>query len=174
MKERHFLQNGKWATVWEICELGASNRDDTVAAGTSDPGESYLSAHNVAPEQVKAFKDAGWVFHERIPAERAARTSQARVYVKEGGRLVLGTKMLIAQFPENPGEDEVNGLLAPFGCHVARRLSFAPGLFEVAVEEEDADGVEVAERLSKSGWVNFAEPELIEPLGGRSSRKPYA
>jgi len=52
---------------------------------------------------------------------------------------------------------------------VIERLTFAPGLYQVAVTEQaERDAVDTANELMDSGRVKFAEPVLIEVMGTRS------
>ena len=56
------------------------------------------------------------------------------------------------------------------GGRVVEQLTFAPGLFRVEVTDQaKGDALDVANQLTDSGLVQFAEPELIEELGQRSS-----
>jgi hypothetical protein len=51
---------------------------------------------------------------------------------------------------------------------VLRRLSFAPGLFQVAVDEtHEGDALEVANQLRESPDILWAEPEFLEVIGAK-------
>lgn len=177
MKERSFVRRNKRVQLRELTELVALRKED---AGGGARGRSRLPgqlARDVPQAQVRAFEKAGWVFRERgADAEREAAPDaqasapQAQVFVKSGGRLALGTNALTVQLKGEPTEEEANAALAPYGCRVVESLSFAPGLFRVAVDGAAAggDALDAAERLSDSGLVEFAEPELIEVTGPRS------
>jgi hypothetical protein len=175
MKERSFVQRNKRVKMRELTDLVALRKED---AGGDARGRSRLPeqlASDVPQAQVRAFEKAGWVFQERgAGAEEAAAADapappQAQVFLKSGGRLALGTNVLTVQLKGKPTEEEANAALAPYGCRVVESLSFAPGLFRVAVEgEAGGDALDAAERLSDSGLVEFAEPELIEVTGPRS------
>ena len=166
--------------------LPSAGVDDTAAA-TDEKGprrRSQLRARasrtrlkrqaldNVAPEislpQVRAFEDAGWVFVAGPEYPERPATARAKVFVRQGGRLALGTNRLVAQFQGDPSEQGADELLRPYGCRVLERLSFAPGLFRVELTEQArGDALDVADELSASGVCKFAEPEFIEMLGGR-------
>jgi hypothetical protein len=123
-------------------------------------------ASEVPEQQVRAFEKAGWVFRE--PSGERASENTAKVFVKPGGRLALGTDRLTVQLPGDPSEEEANQLLGPHGCRVLERLTFAPGLFRVELTDDaEGDAVDVANRLVEAGVVTFAEPELIEEISAR-------
>ena len=169
MEERSFARRNKQVVLRELTDVvalreGAGSGPAPAAGPTLD-----LTAHDVPAAQVRAFEDAGWVFRERPPSEPPGGVPQAKVFLKEDGRLVLGTNLLTVQFREDEPEEQANVLLQPYGCQVVERLRFAPGLFQVAVTDQArGDAVEMANQLAASGLVEFAEPQLIEEMGPRS------
>jgi hypothetical protein len=121
----------------------------------------------VSETDLRAFEDAGWQFHEK-PAEPPENAVQAKVFIKPRRRLALSTNRLTVKLPDDPSEEQANAVLQPFGCRVEERFTFAPGLFQIILTDQaQGDSVEVANQLTDSGSVEFAEPVLIEAIGGR-------
>jgi len=170
MRERSYVQRNKRVELREITDLVALRKED---ARGEETGESHIP-EQLAPEvpesQLRAFENAGWVFQEKGAEEEARDDApKAQVFVKSGGRLALGTNVLTVQLKEMRTKEEADAALAPYGCRVIESLTFAPGLFRVAVEDtSEGDAVDVANKLLNSGLVEFAEPELIEVHGPRS------
>lgn len=168
MRERSYVRRNKKVQLRELTELVAMRKENAGGRGLSEEEITAQIAPDISKEQLRAFENAGWVFRERNPEE--SRDEEAQVFVKSGGRLALGTNVLTVQFNDNPSEEEANAMLRPYGCRVVEGLSFAPGLFRVAVvDPSQGDAVDAADRLLKSGLVQFAEPELIEVFGHRSA-----
>src|SRR5215207_10088748 len=169
MQERSFVQRNKQVQLQELTDVVAV-REDEAARRTHPPSSPPAAIAAAVPtEQLQAFESAGWVFQERSARELPGDVPQARVFVKSGGRLALGTNRLTVQLPGDPSEEEANAVLQPYGCQVASRLAFGPGLFEVAcTDHARGDTVDVANQLADSGLVKFAEPELIEATGPRA------
>jgi hypothetical protein len=179
--ERSFRRhNGKEVRLRELTDLVALRPPERGSAPASR--RAGRQAHSrlqsraldaIAPEvslpEVRAFEDAGWVF---VPAVRSkespAGDTRAKVFVKQGGRLALSTNRLVVQFDGAPSREEADERLRPYGCRVIAALDFAPGLFRVEVgDEAKGDTLDVANELVSSGVCKFAEPELIEAVGGR-------
>lgn len=171
MKERSFVQRNKRVQLHELTDLVALRKEEAGGDARSGSDITERIAPDVPASQLRAFEKAGWVFQERGAAAAAApeTAQQAQVFVKSGGRLALGTNALTLQFKDRLSEEEANAALQPYGCRVIESLSFAPGLFRVAVvDTAQGDAMETADRVSSSGLVEFAEPELIEVTGPRS------
>jgi len=169
MRERSFVQRNKRVQLWELTDVVALREED-------DTQRSHRKSHipkaipaDVPASQWHAFEKAGWVFQERSSGELPEGVPQTKVFVKPGGRVVLGTNQLTIQLPNDPSEEQTNRLLQPYGCRVVERLKFAPGLFQVALAEQaQGDALDVANQLVEAGLATFAEPVLIEAIGPRS------
>jgi hypothetical protein len=169
MEERSFMRRNKRVVLRELTDVVAVREEGGSEPTPATASNSDLTARGVPAAQVRAFEDAGWVFQERPPSEPAGGAPQAKVFLKEGSGLALGTDLLTVQFKEDVPEDQANVILQPYGCQVVERLRFAPGLFEVTVTDQArGDAVEVANQLGTSDSVKFAEPQLIEEMGPRS------
>jgi hypothetical protein len=151
----------------------ASTRRASPAPASRRLTLSSRALDSIAPDvplpQVRAFEDAGWIFVPRSAADsRYAGLPRAPIFLEPGGRLTLGAGTLVVQLRGDPSQAEAARLLRSFGCRVLEKLTFAPGLFRVAVTDRgDGDALDVAERLSCSDKVLSAEPELIETIGAR-------
>jgi hypothetical protein len=159
--DRTYQVRGKQVRLQELTDLAAVRSE----RGTGRVKMATKALDAVAPEvplpQLRAFEDAGWAF---VPRARAA--GGAKVYLKSGGRVALGTNRLTVRVAGKRSEEEARELLARHGLTVVERLKFAPNLYVVEVPAGQ-DALEAAERLTASGDVEFAEPVLIEHLPGR-------
>jgi hypothetical protein len=169
MRERSFVRRNKRVQMREITDLVALRKEDAGEDAARGGGIPDQLAYDIPQSQLGAFEQAGWVFQERGAGEPAKDKPQAQVFVKSGGRLALCTNMLTVKFPSDLSEEEANRVLSAYGSRVVERLTFAPGLFRAAVTDQTrGDALDVANQLSDSGLVEFAEPELIEMTGPRS------
>lgn len=142
---------------------------DVVAVRSTSAGDRGMVApetlKRIAPKadlsQIRALERSGWTL---VPRERA--TDGAKVYLKSGDRVVLGTNRVTALVSPNYSEEEAKSLLERQGLQVVQRLKFAPNLF-VATIPDDVDPLKEVLRLSSLDGVEFAEPEMIESIGGR-------
>lgn len=192
-RERSFRRyNGKEVRLRELTDLVAlrSTKREAKPPTTTSKGRGSVSASRrggpaerarlqsraldaIAPEvplpEVRAFEDAGWVFVPPFDSkDSSAEDPSVKVFVKQGGRLALGTNRLVVQFDDEPSQERADELLRPYGCRVIDALNFAPGLFKVEVTgEAKGDALDVANELVASGVCKFAEPELIESVSGR-------
>jgi hypothetical protein len=169
MRERSFVQRNKRVQLWELTGVVALREEDDTQRSRRKRQIPKAVATDVPASQWQAFEKAGWVFQERSAGELPAGVPQAKVFVKPGGRVVLGTNQLTIQLPDDPSEEQANAMLQPYGCHVVERLKFAPGLFQVAITEQaQGDTLDVANQLVEAGVAKFAEPVLIEAISSRS------
>jgi hypothetical protein len=169
VQERWFTQRNKRVQVQELTDWVALQEGSRTRRTRSTRSILEAIAPDVPASQLVAFEDAGWVFQERSSRELPEGVPRAKVFVRPGGRLALGTNFLTVQFPDDPTEEQANALLQPYGCRVVERLTFAPGLFQVAVTDQArGDTLDLANQLADSGLVKFAEPVLIEAMGPRS------
>ena len=169
MKERSFLRRNKRVQLQELTDVVALHKKGEAKIEHLKSKIPDEIAQNMPASQLLAFENAGWILQERASSELSKSVPHAKVFLKPNGSMVLGTNMLSVKFKEDLSEEEANKTLKPYGCQVKRKLTFAPGLFQVAITEEaDEDLVDMANRLSNSGLVEFAEPELIEVTGPRS------
>jgi hypothetical protein len=156
--DRTFRVRGKPVHVQELTDLAAVRAD---AAPRSARSPLAAFAPDAALPQVRELEDAGWRF---VPREQAA--DGARVFLKPGGRVALGTDRLAVRVAEALPPEAARDLLEREGLRVVEHLKFAPNLFVAAVPP-GADALEVARRLDALGDVEFAEPQLIESIPGR-------
>lgn len=168
MQERTYVQRNREIQVREVTDLVALRAEDDPQGASAEAAAVAALPAEVPESQVRAFQDAGWVFRERSAQALPEGIRQAKVFVRPDGRLALSTAMLTVQFREDVSPEQANTLLKPYGSRVAERLTFAPGLYRIAVNDPAAgDALEVASRLIDSGLVKFAEPDLIEEIGRR-------
>jgi hypothetical protein len=170
MKERSFVQRNKRVQLRELTDLVALRKDDADSDTSFGSNITAESASDISPSQFSTFEQAGWVFQERGADDNPAPASHAKVFVKSGGRLALSTNVLTLKFNDDPTEEEANARLAPYGCRTIERLTFGPGLYRATLTDQArGDAVDVSNELLDSGLVEFAEPELIELTGPRST-----
>jgi hypothetical protein len=158
--DRTYRVRGRDVHLQELADLAAVH--GTPATVRTIPMAALIS---MAPEsvlpQVRAFEDAGWQF---VPRHQSIEG--ARVYVKSGGRVALGTDRLTVHIVRNRSLEEAESLLSHKGFRIVDRLKFAPNLFVVQAPKGD-DAIDAAKTLSADNAVEFAEPELIEIISGR-------
>jgi hypothetical protein len=180
--ERSFVRRGRQVCLRELTDwVGLRQPDpETERAGSkSAHSPSRRSARSIhrfelaAPEipqsQIRAFEDAGWNFVPRSSAiAPGPNIRQANVYIEPSGRLVLCANTLTVQFRDEISKTKADEFLEGYGCRVLEKLTFAPGLFRVALTAlAQGDALDVAEGLQRSDYVKSAEPELIEQIGAR-------
>src|SRR5262245_55668499 len=120
LKERHYLQRGQEHTVLEVSGLFAVHHPRGAQAAPPvgleavDAQEVAHLAGGLDPSDVAAFQQAGWQFVR--PRDRSATPDDlAKVFVKPGGRLVLGLNRLTVKLADAPPEAAAEGLLAEHG-----------------------------------------------------------
>lgn len=158
--DRTYPVRGKQIRLQELADL---------AAVRSQPGRgnkrSTVASLDEVPEAVqpslRAFESAGWEF---VPREQAPEG--ARVYLKSAGRLALSTNRLTVRLSSSLAPEQAREFLSRHGITSVEPLKFAPNLFTVTLPPGE-DVLEAAARLTRAEGVEFAEPELLEPLSGR-------
>jgi hypothetical protein len=158
--DRMYRVRGKQVHLQELTDVVAVRSEPS-----ADRRAPPAALEGIAPEgalpQVRAFEQAGWAF---VPRQQAH--DGAKVYLKPGGGVALGTNRLTVRVIGKHSDQEARNVLSRNGLVVVDRLKFAPNLFVVAVPPGQ-DTVEAAARLVASAEVEFAEPELIEIIPGR-------
>lgn len=138
---------------------GQAARDEAVGLAVSDA---------LVPGEVDEFLNAGWAF-----VDEAHRTSGnlRHVYRDGDGQLKIDSGSLNVRFVEEVSTEEIAKLLNAHHLSIKRQLKFAPNLFTVGTEAgaDGSDAVDAARRLSSLEAVKYAEPVLIESLGGRTA-----
>lgn len=163
-RTREFQQRGKAVRIQEVGDLFAVRAGELTGRRALDTAAVVKAVPGLSKPAVDAFRDAGWEFVRSPAGAPAAR----RLYVKSGGRPVLGTDRLTVKLADDLKPAEAEALLARHGGRVVERLKMAPNLYQVAVEPAaDRDALDVAGELTAEKSVEFAEPEFLEAIGGR-------
>jgi hypothetical protein len=161
-RTRQFQQRGKPVQVEEVGDLFAVRTGYVTKA--LGPDAVVKAVPGLSKPAVDAFHDAGWEF-VRTPEPPAAA---AKLYVKSGGRPVLGTNRLTVKLDADVKPGDAEALFARHGGTVIDQLKFAPNLYQVAVDPPAGqDALDVAGELTAEPSVEFAEPEFLEVLGRR-------
>jgi hypothetical protein len=161
-RTRQFQQRGKPVQVEEVGDLFAVRTG--LVAKSLGPDVVVKAVPGLSKPAVDAFRDAGWEF-VRTPEPPA---TAAKLYVKSGGRPVLGTNRLTVKLTPDLKPADAEALFARHGGTVIDRLKFAPNLYQVAVDPPAGkDALDVAGDLTAEPSVEFAEPEFLEILGRR-------
>jgi hypothetical protein len=163
-RTRQFQQRGKPVQVEEVGDLFAVRTG--LVTKSLGPEAVVKAVPGLSKPAVDAFRDAGWEF-VRSP-EPPPGLPAAKLYVKSGGRPVLGTNRLTVKLTPDLKPADAEALLARHGGKVIDRLKFAPNLYQVAVDPPAGkDALDVASELTAEPSVEFAEPEFLEVLGRR-------
>lgn len=137
---------------------------DSTIKGLSIQSASDLALHNALDhKEALAFEEAGWKF-----AKTKNDPDSANVVVDTDGRLKIVSDALNVRFEPSIARSDVDSILGIYGLSVRRDLGFAPNLF--LVTGKTANVVNVAKELNSLDKVVYAEPVLIEALGGRGGR----
>jgi hypothetical protein len=165
-RTRQFQQRGKPVQVEEVGDLYAVRAGHITKARALDPDAVVKAVPGLSKPALAAFRDAGWEFVRAPQPPAGAPTT--RLYVKAGGRPVLGTNRLTVKLAADVKPADAEALLARHGGTVIDRLTFAPNLYQVAVNPPAGkDALDVAGELTAEPAVEFAEPEFLEVLGRR-------
>ena len=161
VNDRSFRMRGRDVVLHEVPDLAALPPSQ---AGDAPPMSARalegIALHVAAP-QVRAFESAGWAF---VP--RADAAGGAKVYVRPGGQVALGTNRLTVRVKGDRTEEQAREFLAEHGMTVVDHLKFASNLFVVEAGAGQ-DAIDAARALDATGNVEFAEPELIEAYSMR-------
>ena len=163
-RTRQFQQRGKPVQVEEVGDLFAVRTG--LVTKSLGPDAVVRAVPGLSKPAVDALRDAGWEF-VRSP-EPPAGLPAAKLYVKSGGRPVLGTNRLTVKLDAAVKPADAEALFARHGGTVIDQLKFAPNLYQVAVDPPAGkDALDVAGELTADPAVEFAEPEFFEVLGRR-------
>ncbi len=130
----------------------------------------------------KLFERAGWLFAEpQAELVNAAATREAvqsadavrPVFVDRGGNTLIGTDIVTVQLPAEMASKDAIATLKEHGLLQVRRLQFAPNLFETRLKV-GGRFQEVINHLQDTPIFRFAEPVMLEAVGGRAHYAPPA
>jgi hypothetical protein len=132
------------------------------------PGRAPQAVLMLPRDDVDNFTRAGWAFVEST--SRVNQTGARPVFKDSDGHLKIDSGNLNVRFAGEASVPEIESLLKDHGLLIRRQLGFAPNLYTVGPSQADAvtDSVEIAKLLTTSQKVEYAEPVLIEALGGRN------
>jgi hypothetical protein len=182
IRERSFRRRGRQVHLRELTDWVAWHppRSETARTGLKSvrpPSRRGLPElqrlDQVAPDvplsEIRAFEDAGWTFVPRSTVEAIhADIRPTNVYIESNGRLVLCANTLTVKFRDELSTSRASDFLKGYGCRVLEKMSFAPGLFRIALTDgARGDALDLAEELQHSPAIEFAEPEFIERMGTR-------
>lgn len=186
LRRRSFQLRGKHVELRELTdliavrtsELGREHDPDSDSDIQTSPPLLFphtdthihpTMSSEVSSPQIRAFEDNGWIFVAREEVKKLSlNLFEAKIFIKAGGRLALGTNKFVVKLQNDPDKSEANKILKPYGCRVLEKLSFAPGLMRAEVNSlGQDDAIDVVNHLVDSGVCEFAEPELIEALSER-------
>lgn len=135
---------------------------------SATPGQASLRGLDVA--ELEAFRNAGWEF---IAAASETLGERRRVYRGKDGRLMIDSGQLSVRFVPDTADGVIEGILSEHGLAAGRKLGFAPKLLNVGRKEggqASSDAIDTARKLAAHPEVEYAEPVMIEHLGGRGAR----
>lgn len=119
----------------------------------------------VSQSDLRLLKEAGWKF---IAAVEGVDGPGLDVLVDSDGNLKLLGRSLVVKIDPSLGHEEIETLLSRSGLVVRRKLGFAPNTF--VLDAENGSALSIAESLNALEEIVYAEPNIIEPIRGRSRR----
>ena len=125
----------------------------------------FSDASRVAQNDLRLLKQAGWTF---IAASEEPDSPGLEVLLDSDGHLKLSGRSLVAKLDPTLDREEIDALLSRSGLEVRRTLGFAPNTFMLDVIRGSA--LSAAESLNALEEIVYAEPNLVEPIRGRSGR----
>ena len=153
---RELRIRGKPQQIRELADIAAIRSDAPVKTG----GLKELAPED-AISQFSRFESAGWRFISR----EAVKGKSEKVYLKQNGRLAIGTDRLTVQLKPDLTHEEATAWLEAQQFGIVDQLRFGTNLFVVSTVRQDT--TVVAQELAANDQVKFAEPEFIEALPGR-------
>ena len=159
LSDRTYSVRGKTRQLREITDWTAIRGHDEIKSAESATVEELGDAGLLT--QIRSLEQAGWTI---VPRRQGAEG--ARVYLHNNGSLALGTNRLSVRLADDLSEQQAVDWLQQQGLEVVDQLKFAKNLFVVAGDLV-SDPLETARTLAAMSQVVYAEPLLIESLGGR-------
>lgn len=99
-----------------------------------------------------------------VPRQQAA--DGLKVYLKDNGRVALGTNKLTVRMAGQPAEASTLKFFEHHGLRLVEKLKLAPHLYVVETVG-GADPLELAQKLESLPEIDSIEPQFIEGLGHR-------
>jgi subtilisin family serine protease/transcriptional regulator with XRE-family HTH domain len=171
MKRQYYIRN-------RVCEV--DQLDGVVAIKIDPNSRSQIPQRlntdqlSVSQEELEVFEKAGWIFsssEESSDFQRGSsvmkdQTPSGRVFRRDDGSIMIGTKVLTVKLKEGLSSETVQRKLADENLSIKRHLKFAPNLFEVIVSAE-VDPINEANKLRDDEDFIYAEPVMIEHISQR-------
>ena len=158
---------GVYAVNTRDASAGATGSVDEGGVTTLDATGVAASVPGLRPASLQAMQDAGWRFI-RFADPPSPERAVAKLFLMDGDRPVLATNRLVVGIKQSVSDSEAADLLGRHGARILQRITFAPGLYHIAVEARPQEDVlNTAAALLAEPDVEFAEPEFIEVIAGR-------
>ena len=117
----------------------------------------------VDPADAMAFEKAGWTFVR--PSLAGETEGNYDLVIDVDGHLKVVGHALTVKFDPALSRGVAESILNQYGLSISRQLGFSPNLFVVIGAQDDI--MSKARLLNQQSSIIYAEPMLIEPIGGR-------
>jgi hypothetical protein len=159
--DRSYLVRGR--------EIRVRQFDDVVAVRAPTAAlsvyESSPAVQALPEADRKAFQRAGWSFVPTTALNERVITDARPVFLSRG-RLLVDGRRLTVKWDDQRSEGEATEAIERTGLKIVGPLRFATNLFEVEVPA-DRDSIAAASQLCALSGCRFAEPVMLQELGGR-------
>lgn len=178
--KRHYYSQGKRREVDQIDDVLAillpldGQKDELL-----DPSELYLQSQNrFFDKELEPFTLSGWRFLSDKVAQARNHSTSRYLGVRaigticrrlEDGQLFITTQRLSIKLDPLLSEEAAKVKLENLGLKIIKGLKFAPNLFLVEIPP-DIDVLDRCNQLREDSDILYAEPEVIEHCGHRSSK----
>jgi subtilisin family serine protease len=180
--EKEYYVRGKKIKVEELPDVLAVKVDPSVAFAESAEAfgaKTKLSTDNSPQDalnkQQEIFEKAGYIFVKPNEQTRSAFKSRAApnskkigtTFVDSDGNIKIGTRKLMVKFKPGLGQEQIDSILNQHKLKIINQLKFANSLFEVEVQNNNGDPLEISVQLHNNENVIYAEPLFNEHIPGR-------
>lgn len=125
----------------------------------SKPLQQRLSETRILSD-LAPFIRSGWQFEEK--------GSGLPVYRGGNGRIYIGGDTMNVKFSDTASAGDIDALLKRFHLAKRRSLGFATNLMTVTMDgDRHDDPFQLSKAMASDPAIDFAEPVLIEDIGGR-------
>lgn len=133
-----------------------------VSRGDQAPANAMAVERGLNVSDATALESAGWTF---VKSSGSGDAAGHDVVVDPDGHLKILSHALNVKFDPSLDSATIDGILSSMGLTIRRKMGFAPNLFLVSARTDNP--LSVVKSLNSIDQVLYAEPVLVEAIGGR-------